>query len=51
MTMAGYNHYCAVMGNNPSVEVKLSRHSLMVFNICKHFHLIIYELPYINLPA
>lgn len=49
--MAGLNHYCCVLGNNMSVEIKLSRHSLIVFEICKHFQMIIYELPYINLPA
>ena len=51
MVLAGLSHHCCVIGNNFSVEIKLSRHSLMVFEICKHFQIIIYELPFINLPA
>lgn len=33
----GFNHHVAVLGNNLSVEIKLSRHSLMIFEICKTF--------------
>lgn len=51
LALAGYNHYVALLGNQLSLEVKLSRHTLIVFEVCKHFQLIIYELPYINLPA
>lgn len=49
--LGGLNQYAAVIGNNVSVEIKLSRNSLIVFEICKHFQLFIYEMPYINLPA
>jgi hypothetical protein len=41
----------AILGHNLSVELKMSRKSLLVFEICKMFQLIIYDLPYINLPA
>jgi hypothetical protein len=37
LVLAGLNQYASVIGNNISVEIKLSRHSLMVFEVCKHF--------------
>ena len=51
LILAGHNHIVALIGNNLSVEIKLSRHSLLVFEVCKNFQLILYEVPYINLPA
>jgi hypothetical protein len=39
------------MGNNLSVEIKISRQSLMVFEVCKHFQLLIYEMPTLNIPV
>jgi len=47
----GFLQYMAILGHNLSVELKMSRKSLLVFEICKLFQLIIYDLPYINLPA
>jgi len=49
--MGGHFTYNAILGNHVSIEIKLSRNSLIVFEICKHFQIIIYEIPYINLPA
>ena len=43
--------YTAILGNSLSVEIKVSRKTLMIYEICKHFQLLIYDLPYINLPA
>ena len=51
MQAVGFLQYMAILGHNLSVELKMSRKSLLVFEICKLFQLIIYDLPYINLPA
>ena len=45
------NHQVCIMGNNPSLELKVSRNTLMVFGLGKHAFLIFYEVPYINLKA
>lgn len=37
LSLGGHNHIAAVIGNNFSVEIKISRQSLMVFQICKTF--------------
>lgn len=51
MNMAGLYQHACILGNNVSVEIKISRHSLMVFEVCKHFQLLVYEMPSLNLPA
>ena len=51
LASGGMGQYTAIIGNNPSLEIKISCKSLLIFEIGKHFLLILYELPYINLPA
>ena len=52
LAVAGMGQYQAILGNNVSLEIKISRKSLLIYEIGgKHFQLILYELPYINLPA
>lgn len=51
LACGGMGQYNAIIGNNISLEIKISRKSLLIFEIMKHFQLILYELPYINLPA
>jgi hypothetical protein len=51
LLMAGLAHQVCILGNNVSVEVKITRNSLMVFSICENIQVIFYEVPHINLPA
>lgn len=37
MNLAGHYQHACILGNNVSVEIKISRQSLMVFEVCKHF--------------
>lgn len=50
--LAGYEYQCAILGNQVSVELKITRGSLLFFDICKpNLQLIVYEIPYMNTAA
>ena len=48
---AGFKGKIAIMGRQLSVQLKIRKKSLTVFDICKVFSLIIYDLPHIPFPA
>lgn len=51
LKMAGKSKHIAVLGRDLSVELKMSRRSLIMFKVCEHFSMIVYELPYLALSS
>jgi len=51
LLIAGLNKKIVVFGRDLSVELKMSKKSLITFKICDIWSLIIYELPYLALPT
>ena len=51
LASAGLLSYVCIGGKDLSVELKMSKKTLVVFRVGQHYQIIFYDNPYINMPT